>query len=80
MIRLMIELIELIAKKITDHPEDVQVRMIESEDGQQYELQVNPEDMGKVIGKDGKTAKALRSLIGAAAAKQDLHVGLTIVE
>lgn len=80
MIRLMKELIELIAKKITDHPEDVQVRMIESEDGQQYELQVNPEDMGKVIGKDGKTAKALRSLIGAAAAKQDLHVGLTIVE
>lgn len=76
----MKELIELIAKKITDHPEDVQVRMIESEDGQQYELQVNPEDMGKVIGKDGKTAKALRSLIGAAAAKQDLHVGLTIVE
>ena len=46
----MKELIELIAKKITDHPEDVQVRMIESEDGQQYELQVNPEDMGKVIG------------------------------
>ena len=76
----MKELIELVAKKITEHPEDVQVRVIESDEGQQYELRVHPDDMGKVIGKDGKTAKALRSIVGAAAAKQELHVGLTIVE
>jgi uncharacterized protein len=76
----MNELIELVAKKIAAHPEDVQVRVIEGDEGTQYELRVHPDDMGKVIGKEGKTAKALRSLLSAASAKQDVRASLSIVE
>ena len=76
----MKELIELVAKKIASHPEDVQVRVIEGDEGQQYELRVHPDDMGKVIGKEGKTAKALRTLVSAAASKQEVRASLTIVE
>jgi len=62
------ELVEMVAKKLVNHPEDVQVRLIEGEDKQTYELRVNDEDMGRVIGKNGKTINAIRTLIGAAAA------------
>lgn len=76
----MKELIELIAKKLVEHPEDVQVRVIETEEGQSFELRVHPEDMGKVIGKSGRTAKAIRSVLSAAAAKQNTRADLQIVE
>jgi uncharacterized protein len=74
------ELVEFIAKKLVDHPEDVQVREIEGEEGNNIELRVNPEDMGKVIGRDGRTAKAIRTLVGTAAAKADVRAMLHIVE
>jgi len=74
------ELIEFIAKKMVDHPEDVQVRLIEGEESQNYELQVNPEDMGRIIGKNGRTAKAIRTLVSSAAAKAKVYVNLDIVE
>lgn len=76
----MKELIELISKKLVDHPEDVQVRVIEGDDGQVCELRVHPDDMGRVIGKNGRVAKAVRTLISSAAAKQDVRVTLDIVE
>lgn len=76
----MKELVELIAKKLVDHPEDVQVRVIEGESGQSLELRVHRDDMGKVIGKAGKTAKAIRTLLSSAASKLDLKVTLSIVE
>ena len=76
----MKELIELVAKKLVQHPEDVSVRLIEGDAGQVYELQVNPDDMGRVIGKDGRTAKALRTLTASAATKADVRVSLQIVE
>lgn len=76
----MKELIELISKKLVEHPEDVQVRVIESDDGQTYELRVHPDDMGRVIGKNGRVAKAVRTLLSSAAAKQDLRVSLDIIE
>ena len=76
----MKELIELISKKLVEHPEDVQVRLIESEDGQTYELRVNPEDMGRVIGKNGRVAKAVRTLVNSASAKQNVRATLEIVE
>ena len=76
----MKELIELIAKKMVDHPEDVQVRLIEGEEGQNYELQVNPEDMGRIIGRNGRTAKAIRTLVSSAAAKSNVYANLEIVE
>ena len=76
----MKELIELISKKLVDHPDDVQVRVIDSDDGQVFELRVHPDDMGRVIGKNGRVAKAVRTLIGSAAAKQDIRATLDIIE
>lgn len=76
----MKELIELISKKLVDHPDDVEVRVIENEDGQVFELRVHPDDMGRVIGKNGRVAKAVRTLIGSAAAKNNIRVTLNIIE
>jgi predicted RNA-binding protein YlqC (UPF0109 family) len=76
----MKDLIEFVAKKLVSHPDDVDVRLIESEECQNYELRVNPEDMGRIIGRSGRTAKALRTLVGSAAAKADIQVNLEIVE
>ena len=76
----MKELIELISKKLVEHPDDVQVRVIEGDDGEVYELRVHPDDMGRVIGKNGRVAKAVRTLIGSAAAKNDVRVSLDIIE
>ncbi|MFP6595999.1 MAG: KH domain-containing protein [Candidatus Hydrogenedentota bacterium] len=76
----MKELIELISKKLVEHPDDVEVRVIENEDGQIFELRVHPDDMGRVIGKNGRVAKAVRTLIGSAAAKNDIRVTLDIIE
>ncbi len=76
----MKELIEFIAKKLVEHPEDVQVQLIESEDGHDFKLRVHETDMGRVIGKSGRTAKAMRTLLNSAAAKASLHATLEIVE
>ena len=74
------DLIELISKKLVEHPDDVVVSVIENEDGQVFELRVNPEDMGRVIGKNGRVAKAVRTLIGSAAAKATVRATLDIIE
>ena len=76
----MKELIELISKKLVEHPDDVEVRVIENEDGQVFELGVHPDDMGRVIGKNGRVAKAVRTLIGSAAAKSNIRATLDIIE
>ena len=76
----MKDLVELIARKLVEHPEEVQVTAVDSEQGQTLELRVNPEDMGRVIGKAGKTAKAIRTLLNSAAAKANTRVILRIVE
>jgi predicted RNA-binding protein YlqC (UPF0109 family) len=74
------DLVELIAKKLVAHPEDVQVRAIDGEEGQTIELRVNPEDMGRVIGKSGRTAKAIRTLLNSSASKANMRVTLQILE
>jgi len=66
----MKDFVEYIVKKLVDNPEDVKVNQIESEKTVIMELQVKEGDLGKVIGKKGRTAKALRILLTAAAAKQ----------
>lgn len=76
----MKDLIEFIAKKLVEHPDDVEVRLVEDNDNQNYELRVNPEDMGRVIGKSGRTAKAIRTLVNSAAAKANVYASLEIVE
>jgi hypothetical protein len=74
------DLVELIAKKLVAHPEDVQVRAIDGEEGQTIELRVHAEDMGRVIGKSGRTAKAIRTLLNSAASKANMRVTLQILE
>lgn len=74
------DLIEFVAKKLVEHPDDVDVRLVENEDNQNYELRVNPEDMGRVIGKSGRTAKAIRTLVNSAAAKANIYATVEIVE
>ena len=76
----MEELIELIAKKLVSHPEDVKVRVIEGDAGQSIELNVHPDDMGKIIGKGGRTAKAIRTVLSSAASKTNARVTLQIVD
>jgi predicted RNA-binding protein YlqC (UPF0109 family) len=66
----MKDFVEYIVKKLVDHPDEVRVSQIDSEKTIIMELQVKEGDLGKVIGKKGRTAKALRTLLTAAAAKQ----------
>ena len=65
----MKELIEAIAKALVDHPDQVQVRAVEGEQVTVLELRVHPEDLGKVIGRQGRTAKSMRTILGAAGMK-----------
>ena len=75
----MKELVEVIAKALVDHPEEVSVN--EKNEGRTLvlELHVADGDMGKVIGKQGRIAKAIRSVVKAAAAKEDTRVVVDIV-
>ncbi len=65
----MKEFVEFIAKRLVDHPDDVKVTQIDSENNIIFELSVNPADLGKIIGKHGRTAQALRTLLTAVSAK-----------
>ncbi|MBO8162401.1 MAG: KH domain-containing protein [Brevibacillus sp.] len=75
----MKELIETIAKALVDHPEEVRVNAVEKERLLVFELSVHPDDMGKVIGKQGRIAKALRTVVAAAAVQTDKRVAVDIV-
>ncbi|HHY04339.1 MAG TPA: KH domain-containing protein [Thermoanaerobacterales bacterium] len=75
----MIELVEYIAKALVDHPENVSVNQVEGEQSIILELKVDPEDMGKVIGKQGRIAKAIRTVVKAAAAKEGKRVVVEII-
>jgi len=76
----MRELVESIAKALVDHPDDVQVRAVEGEQVTVLELRVHPEDLGKVIGRQGRTAKSIRTLLGAAGMKLRKRFTLEILE
>ncbi|OYD06456.1 KH domain-containing protein [Paludifilum halophilum] len=75
----MKDLIEVIAKALVDHPDQVRVRERQEEEAIVFELSVATEDMGKVIGKQGRIAKALRTVVGAAAVKEQKRVLVEIV-
>lgn len=76
----MKELVESIARALVDHPDEVQVRSTEGSQATILELRVNPEDLGKVIGRQGRTAKAVRTLLGAAGMKVHKRFTLEILE
>jgi len=73
------ELVEFIAKSLVDDPSQVHVSEIAGETSVTLELRVGPEDMGRVIGKGGRTANAMRTLVRVLAAKQTKRVTLEIV-
>lgn len=76
----MRDLVESIAKALVDHPDDVQVKAVEGEQVTVLELRVHPEDLGKVIGRQGRTAKSIRTLLGAAGMKLRKRFTLEILE
>ena len=73
-------LIEYSAKSLVDHPEEVQVSEVEGEQTSVLELKVSKEDLGKVIGKQGRTARAMRTILSAASTKSKKRTVLEILE
>ena len=76
----MKEVVEFIAKALVDHPDDVSVTIVEKEDETVFELRVAQEDMGRVIGKQGRVAKAIRTVTKAGAMKQGKKIHVDIVD
>ncbi|MCF8721326.1 MULTISPECIES: KH domain-containing protein [Nitrospina] len=76
----MKDLIEIIAKALVDHPEEVNIREVEGEKTTVLELRVAKDDLGKVIGKQGKTARAMRTILNANATKLKKRAVLEIIE
>lgn len=76
----MKELIEFIAKSLVDNPDDVLVTTTEGDHTSIIELKVAKEDLGKVIGKQGRTARAMRTILSAASAKVNKKAVLEIIE
>ncbi|MGD1070050.1 MAG: KH domain-containing protein [Bryobacteraceae bacterium] len=76
----MKQLIEDIAKALVDIPEEVEVKAVEGEQITVLELKVAPSDLGKVIGKQGRTARSIRTILGAAGMKLNRRFTLEILE
>jgi hypothetical protein len=76
----MQELVEYLVRQLVDDPDAVQVRQIEGERMILFEVRVAEEDMGKVIGKHGRTAAAIRTIVSAAAMKQDKKANVEILD
>lgn len=76
----MKELVEVIAKSLVDNPDEVVVTQTESGDDCLIELKVAPSDMGKVIGRQGRIAKAIRAVVKAASSKSDKKIVVEILQ
>ncbi len=76
----MKDLIKYIAQSLVDNPDRVEVSEVQGEQTSVIELRVSKEDLGKVIGKQGKTAKAMRTILSAASAKVHKRTVLEIIE
>ena len=76
----MQELIEYLAKSLVDHPDEVQIHTRERDQQTVLELEVAPDDLGKVIGRQGRTARALRTLLSAAGQKSRRRYALDILD
>ncbi|MDY6820425.1 MAG: KH domain-containing protein [Deferribacterota bacterium] len=77
---MMKEIVQSIVKAIVDNPEDVDIREVEGEKTTVIELRVNQSDLGKVIGKQGRTARAMRTILNAAGIKSGKKIVLEILE
>lgn len=76
----MKELVETVCKSLVDNPDQVKVTQIDGEQTTILELRVAPSDLGKVIGKQGRTARAIRTILAAAGMKQRRRYNLEIIE
>ena len=76
----MKELVEVIAKSLVDNPNEVHVNEFQGEQSLILQLKVAPEDMGKVIGKQGRVAKAIRTVVKAAALNEEKKVAVEIID
>lgn len=76
----MKDLVEIIAKSLVDNPNEVHVNEIQGDQDLILELRVAPEDMGKVIGKQGRVAKAIRTVVKAAALNENQKVVVEIID
>jgi uncharacterized protein len=74
------ELLEFIAKELVENPDAVEVTEVRDHRGVLLQLSVDPEDMGKVIGKGGRTARAIRQVMKAAALRDGTHAAVEIVD
>ena len=74
------ELLELLAKALVDKPDEVEVSEVQEPDELVLELRVSPEDVGKIIGKQGRTVRALRTVIDAAGDKFSKHYAVEVIE
>jgi uncharacterized protein len=76
----MKELIEYVVKTLVDHPDEIRIAEITGERTIVFELRCHPDDVGKVIGKSGKTVGAIRTLLSTVAARQNKRAMLEVVE
>lgn len=76
----MKDLVETVCKSLVDNPDDVKVTQIDGEQTTILELRVHQSDLGKVIGKQGRTARAIRTILAAAGMKQKRRFNLEIIE
>ena len=76
----MKELLEMITKALVDNPDDVSITVVEEEFNTVFEVRVADDDMGRIIGKRGKIAKAIRSIMKAYAIKENKRILVEIVE
>ncbi len=77
------EALEHLVKGIVDHPDDVRVDLVDNRRGQRLEIRVNPEDLGRVIGRNGRTAKALRQVmsgVGSSVGASGIRVDVVDVD
>lgn len=74
------ELVRFIAVSLVDHPDEVNVELVEERHASVYELEVDESDLGKVIGRGGKTAKAIRTLVNAVAPRSRKRTIVEILE
>ena len=76
----MRELIEFLAKSLVDHPDEVRTRLYDRDQQTVVELEVDPDDLGKVIGRQGRIARALRAVVRAGGARQRRRLVLEIAD
>jgi len=76
----MTELVEFLAKSLVDNPDDVRVRMRDRDRQTVIELEVSPDDLGKVIGRQGRTARAIRTILAASGSKTRRRYTLDILD